>query len=42
MIDHWEDVRKAHEEDDLAFGTIESWIAYVSVQKPLCFPRASR
>jgi glycerol kinase len=28
MIDHWEDVRKAHEEDDLAFGTIESWIAY--------------
>ena len=31
MIDHWEDVRKAHEEDDLAFGTIESWIAYVSV-----------
>ncbi|KAF8256348.1 glycerol kinase [Lactarius quietus] len=28
MLDHWEDVRKAHEEDDLAFGTVESWIAY--------------
>jgi len=28
MIDNWEDVRKAHEADDLAFGTIESWIAY--------------
>ena len=32
MIDNWEDVRKAHEADDLAFGTIESWIAYVSFQ----------
>jgi glycerol kinase len=31
MLDHWDDVRKAHEEDDLAFGTIESWIAYVSI-----------
>ncbi|KAH9052574.1 glycerol kinase [Lactarius vividus] len=28
MIDHREDVREAHEEDDLAFGTVESWIAY--------------
>jgi glycerol kinase len=32
MIDNWEDVRKAHEADDLAFGTIESWIAYVSLE----------
>jgi hypothetical protein len=31
MIDNWEDVHKAHETDDLAFGTIESWIAYVSL-----------
>ena len=30
MLDHREEVRKAHEEDDLAFGTVESWIAYVS------------
>jgi len=31
-IDNWEDVRKAHEADDLAFGTIESRIAYVSLE----------
>jgi glycerol kinase len=29
MLDHVEDVRKAHEEDDLLFGTVESWIVYV-------------
>ncbi|KAI0369831.1 glycerol kinase [Pilatotrama ljubarskyi] len=28
MIDHHENVRKAHEEDDLLFGTVESWIVY--------------
>ena len=28
MIDHHEHVRKAHEEDDLLFGTVESWIVY--------------
>ncbi|CCM00757.1 uncharacterized protein FIBRA_02797 [Fibroporia radiculosa] len=28
MIDHHEVVRKAHEEDDLLFGTVESWIVY--------------
>ncbi|KAI0279962.1 glycerol kinase [Russula aff. rugulosa BPL654] len=28
MIDNWEDIRRAHEADDLAFGTVESWIAY--------------
>jgi glycerol kinase len=32
MIDNWEDVRGAHEADDLAFGTVESWIAYVSLE----------
>jgi hypothetical protein len=32
MIDNWEDVRRAHEADDLAFGTVESWIAYVSLE----------
>ena len=29
MIDHHENVKKAHEEDDLMFGTVESWIVYV-------------
>ena len=29
MIDHWDAVRKAHDEDDLLFGTVESWIVYV-------------
>ena len=29
MIDHHENVRKAHDEDDLMFGTVESWILYV-------------
>lgn len=29
MIIHHEEVRKAHEEDDLLFGTVESWIVYV-------------
>ncbi|KAF8661290.1 hypothetical protein AX16_001389 [Volvariella volvacea WC 439] len=28
MIDHYPEVNKAHEEDDLLFGTVESWIAY--------------
>lgn len=36
MIDNWEDVRIAHEGDDVAFGTVKSWIAYVS-PKPLYF-----
>ena len=31
MIDNWEDVHKVHEADDLAFGTVESWVAYVSL-----------
>jgi hypothetical protein len=29
MIDHYPDVHKAHESDDLLFGTIESWLVYV-------------
>ncbi|CAL1715600.1 unnamed protein product [Somion occarium] len=28
MITHYEAVKKAHEEDDLLFGTVESWIVY--------------
>ncbi|KAI0337711.1 glycerol kinase [Trametopsis cervina] len=28
MLDHWPEVHMAHEEDDLLFGTIESWILY--------------
>lgn len=31
MIDHHANVRKAHEEDDLLFGTVESWIVYVRI-----------
>lgn len=34
LIDHHELVRKAHEEDDLLFGTVESWIVYVSPIPP--------
>jgi glycerol kinase len=30
MIDNYPDVHKAHEADDLLFGTVESWVAYVS------------
>ncbi|KAF8637580.1 hypothetical protein AX17_002649 [Amanita inopinata Kibby_2008] len=28
MIDHYPEVAKAHESDDLLFGTVESWVAY--------------
>ncbi|KAF8159582.1 glycerol kinase [Crassisporium funariophilum] len=28
MIDNYPDVAKAHEADDLLFGTVESWVAY--------------
>lgn len=31
MLDHHEAVKKAHEEDDLLFGTVESWIMYVRI-----------
>lgn len=30
MIDHHAEVAQAHEADDLLFGTVESWVAYVS------------
>lgn len=30
MIDHYPEVSKAHEADDLLFGTVESWVLYVS------------
>ena len=29
MIEHYESVRKAHDEDDLLIGTVGSWIVYV-------------
>ena len=29
MIDHDEHVKRAHEADDLLFGTVESWLTYV-------------
>lgn len=35
MIDHYPEVAKAHEADDLLFGTVESWVAYVSFPFPL-------
>lgn len=28
MVDHYPEVGKAHEADDLLFGTVESWVAY--------------
>lgn len=31
MIDNDPDVNEAHEQDDLAFGTVESWLTYVSI-----------
>ena len=30
MLDEHENVRKAHEEENLCFGTVESWLVYVS------------
>ena len=29
MIENYPEVKKAHVDDDLLFGTVESWIAYV-------------
>ena len=29
MIDNYPEVKKAHAEDDLLFGTVESWVAFV-------------
>lgn len=29
MIDNYPEVEKAHAEDNLLFGTVESWVAYV-------------
>ena len=31
MIDNYPEVETAHKSDDLLFGTIESWVAYVGV-----------
>ncbi|KLO19006.1 glycerol kinase [Schizopora paradoxa] len=28
MIDNYDDVKKAHDEDNLLFGTVESWLVY--------------
>lgn len=35
MIDHYPEVFKAHEEDNLLFGTVESWVAYVRFEYDL-------
>ena len=34
MIDNYPEVETAHKSDDLLFGTIESWVAYVRVLFP--------
>ena len=35
MIDNHSAVRKAHDEDDLLFGTLESWVVYVGLLPPM-------
>ena len=30
MLDHHKEVHDAHEKDDLMFGTVDSWLVYVS------------
>ena len=30
MIDHHKEVHEAHESDDLMFGTVDTWLVYVS------------
>lgn len=35
MIDHDPVVRKAHEADELLFGTVESWVIYVYINSLL-------
>lgn len=30
MLDHHPEVHDAHESDDLCFGTVDSWLVYVS------------
>ncbi len=34
MIDNYDNVKKAHDEDDLLFGTVESWLVYVRSSSP--------
>jgi glycerol kinase len=34
MIDNHSEVRKAHDKDDLLFGTLESWVVYVGLLLP--------
>jgi len=34
MIDHHPEVHQAHEEDDLMFGTVDTWLVYVSSNLP--------
>lgn len=32
MIDHHKEVHDAHEKDDLMFGTVDTWLVYVSLR----------
>jgi glycerol kinase len=43
MVDNYSEVQQAHDKDDLLFGTIESWVAYVGVllsRNAMDFPNA--
>jgi len=40
MVDHYPEVGKAHEADDLLFGTVESWVAYVRKTSGCCHTTA--
>ncbi len=31
MIDHHREVEEAYDSDDLAFGTVDSWLVYVGL-----------
>lgn len=39
MIDHHKEVHEAHEKDDLMFGTVDTWLVYVS-SSPICHDRS--
>lgn len=37
MLDYYPEVKKAHEADELLFGTVESWILYVGARDIIIF-----
>jgi glycerol kinase len=36
LLDHVPEVHKAHEEGNLIFGTIDTWLVYVSYENIKC------